>query len=125
MWIASLLACTSVIGASVFGRSICILVASCHVIIFAGLSLGVFFFFFQAEDGIRDYKVTGVQTCALPISLLDKAQLCEVFPGRKMELGPFEIEFIYVTHSTIDCVALAVRTPLGVIIHSGDRKSVV
>src|SRR5256885_14459579 len=30
---------------------------------------GVFcFFFFQAEDGIRDYKVTGVQTCALPIS---------------------------------------------------------
>src|SRR5688500_19724162 len=25
-------------------------------------------FFFQAEDGIRDYKVTGVQTCALPIS---------------------------------------------------------
>src|SRR3989454_8225564 len=28
----------------------------------------MFFFFFQAEDGIRDYKVTGVQTCALPIS---------------------------------------------------------
>src|SRR5256885_10301300 len=28
----------------------------------------VCFFFFQAEDGIRDYKVTGVQTCALPIS---------------------------------------------------------
>src|SRR5205807_7405328 len=28
-----------------------------------------FYFFFQAEDGIRDYKVTGVQTCALPISL--------------------------------------------------------
>src|SRR5256885_12719823 len=28
----------------------------------------VSFFFFQAEDGIRDYKVTGVQTCALPIS---------------------------------------------------------
>ena len=28
---------------------------------------GECFFFFQAEDGIRDYKVTGVQTCALPI----------------------------------------------------------
>ena len=55
-------------------------------------------------------------------ALLDKAQLREVFPGRKMELGPFEIEFIYVTHSTIDCVALAVRTPLGVIIHTGDFK---
>src|SRR5205807_4353418 len=30
-----------------------------------------FYFFFQAEDGIRDYKVTGVQTCALPILDLD------------------------------------------------------
>src|SRR5256885_2159228 len=29
--------------------------------------ISFFFFFFQAEDGIRDYKVTGVQTCALPI----------------------------------------------------------
>src|SRR2546426_8123231 len=28
----------------------------------------MYFFFFQAEDGIRDYKVTGVQTCALPIT---------------------------------------------------------
>src|SRR3989454_3658309 len=33
------------------------------------ISSCVFFFFFQAEDGIRDYKVTGVQTCALPIFL--------------------------------------------------------
>src|SRR5215467_7034232 len=32
----------------------------------------IFFFFFQAEDGIRDYKVTGVQTCALPIYRVDK-----------------------------------------------------
>src|SRR5256885_4333137 len=32
------------------------------------VSAVVLFFFFQAEDGIRDYKVTGVQTCALPIS---------------------------------------------------------
>src|SRR2546426_6650838 len=30
-------------------------------------------FFFQAEDGIRDYKVTGVQTCALPISVARRA----------------------------------------------------
>src|SRR2546422_4496971 len=32
------------------------------------VSFFVFFFFFQAEDGIRDVAVTGVQTCALPIS---------------------------------------------------------
>src|SRR5690349_22599935 len=34
----------------------------------SGMWLGFFFFFFQAEDGIRDLYVTGVQTCALPIS---------------------------------------------------------
>src|SRR5256885_10843741 len=33
------------------------------------------FFFFQAEDGIRDYKVTGVQTCALPIYFSQKDTL--------------------------------------------------
>src|SRR2546426_3579868 len=32
------------------------------------------YFFFQAEDGIRDYKVTGVQTCALPISAAGEAE---------------------------------------------------
>src|SRR5256885_9100819 len=34
-----------------------------------GLLMPLLVFFFQAEDGIRDYKVTGVQTCALPIWL--------------------------------------------------------
>src|SRR2546422_6045911 len=38
----------------------------------------VFFFFFQAEDGIRDVAVTGVQTCALPISLDRAAQLARL-----------------------------------------------
>src|SRR5256885_6807466 len=37
-------------------------------ILVSGLIVVVLSFFFQAEDGIRDYKVTGVQTCALPIS---------------------------------------------------------
>src|SRR5690348_17994305 len=41
------------------------------------------FFFFQAEDGIRDGRVTGVQTCALPISYFFRA----VFPGRLPRLG--------------------------------------
>src|SRR2546426_8712456 len=36
----------------------------------------IFFFFFQAEDGIRDYKVTGVQTCALPIYLVTVFVVC-------------------------------------------------
>jgi ribonuclease J len=54
--------------------------------------------------------------------LLATTTMREVVPGRLVELGPFEIEFIPVTHSTIDCVALAVRTPAGVIIHTGDFK---
>ena len=55
-------------------------------------------------------------------ALLDRAVLREVTAGRKAEIGPFEIEFIFVTHSTIDCVALAIRTPAGVVIHTGDFK---
>src|SRR2546422_4960100 len=39
----------------------------------------LFFFFFQAEDGIRDVAVTGVQTCALPIS--DFELLGGMYPG--------------------------------------------
>src|SRR5260370_37006407 len=53
---------------------------------------------------------------------LDSTTLREVVPGRLVEVGPFEIEFISVTHSTVDCVALAIRTPLGVVIHTGDFK---
>ena len=54
--------------------------------------------------------------------LLDKADLREVIPGPKLEIGPFEVEVISVTHSTIDCVALAIRTPVGIVIHTGDFK---
>jgi ribonuclease J len=54
--------------------------------------------------------------------LIDSTTLREVIPGRLVEIDPFEIEFIPVTHSTIDCVALAIRTPLGVVIHTGDFK---
>lgn len=54
--------------------------------------------------------------------LLDDANLKEVAPGQTTRIGPFEIEYIHVTHSTIDCVALAIRTPVGVIIHTGDFK---
>src|SRR5438046_10739377 len=39
----------------------------CFFCVYWLLSCFVFFFFFQAEDGIRDWSVTGVQTCALPI----------------------------------------------------------
>jgi ribonuclease J len=55
-------------------------------------------------------------------ALIDQAKLNEVEPGQSITLGPFQIEFLHVTHSTIDCVALAVTTPVGIIIHTGDFK---
>lgn len=54
--------------------------------------------------------------------LTESTTLREALPGRLVEIGPYEIEFIAVTHSTIDCVALAIRTPVGVVIHTGDFK---
>jgi ribonuclease J len=54
--------------------------------------------------------------------MLDDAKLKRVKPGDKVEIGPFKIEFIHVTHSIVNCVALAITTPLGVVIHTGDFK---
>src|SRR5579871_1927280 len=54
--------------------------------------------------------------------LLDETELIEIAPKEKFTLGPFTIEPIRVTHSLVDCVALAVTTPVGVIIHTGDFK---
>ncbi|HLJ13017.1 MAG TPA: ribonuclease J [Bryobacteraceae bacterium] len=54
--------------------------------------------------------------------MLDQAKLNEVKPGDKLEIGPFNIEFIHVTHSTVSAVALAITTPLGVVMHTGDFK---
>jgi ribonuclease J len=54
--------------------------------------------------------------------MLDDVTLNKVKPGDRVKLGPFEIEFIRVTHSIVSCVALAITTPLGVVIHTGDFK---
>jgi ribonuclease J len=54
--------------------------------------------------------------------MLDSAKLHKVKPGGKLVLGPFSIEFVHVTHSIVSCVLLAITTPLGVIIHTGDYK---
>jgi ribonuclease J len=54
--------------------------------------------------------------------LLDDIELVEIAPREKFTLGPFTIEPIRVTHSLVDCVALAIETPVGVVIHTGDFK---
>ncbi len=46
----------------------------------------------------------------------------KVKPKDVVEIGPFKIEFIHVTHSIVSAVALAITTPVGVVIHTGDFK---
>lgn len=54
--------------------------------------------------------------------LLDKTELIEMLPGRRFTLGPFTVQPIRVTHSLVDCVALAITTPVGTVLHTGDFK---
>jgi ribonuclease J len=54
--------------------------------------------------------------------LLDETELIEIVPREKFTIGPFTIEPIHVTHSLVDAVSLAIQTPVGIIIHSGDFK---
>jgi len=50
------------------------------------------------------------------------ADLREITAARPWELGPFKIEGIRVTHSLMDCLALAIESPLGTVLHTGDFK---
>lgn len=63
-----------------------------------------------ASGRLREYGVLG------------KAQLNTIAPGDTVVLGDFLAEFIHVTHSLPDAVAIALRTPVGVIVHTGDFK---
>lgn len=54
--------------------------------------------------------------------LLNDVLLHRVEPRDVVKVGSFEIEFIRVTHSLIDCLALAIKTPAGIIVHTGDYK---
>jgi ribonuclease J len=54
--------------------------------------------------------------------LLSSASLHEIRPGGRIKLGEFELEFIRVRHSVVDGVGLAIQTPLGLVVHTGDFK---
>src|SRR4051812_1077181 len=51
-----------------------------------------------------------------------KARLHEVSPRDRVTVGSFSLEFLRVTHSMPDCVAVAIHTPAGVVLHTGDFK---
>ncbi len=54
--------------------------------------------------------------------LEEATELVEILPGERFTLGPFSMEGISVTHSLVDCIGLAIETPVGTIIHTGDFK---
>ena len=54
--------------------------------------------------------------------LEEEPRFHKVKPKQIVEIGPFKVEFIHVTHSIVSALALAITTPLGVIIHTGDYK---
>src|SRR2546426_3886501 len=88
-----------------------------------------FFFFFQAEDGIRDYKVTGVQTCALPISDRLPRPGGEIGEGRDERRGQIvDAEKAHVLE-TLDRVALAGTAEPGdedegqALVHGADART--
>jgi ribonuclease J len=54
--------------------------------------------------------------------LEDTADIREITAGQPWEIAPFQIEGIRVTHSLMDCLALAIETPIGTVLHTGDFK---
>lgn len=54
--------------------------------------------------------------------MLQKAQLVTVEAGERIEIGPFKVELFHVCHSIPDAVGLAIHTPAGLVVHSGDYK---
>ncbi|HMJ84355.1 MAG TPA: ribonuclease J [Vicinamibacterales bacterium] len=53
---------------------------------------------------------------------IEGRQLVPMRPRERVTIGPFIVEFIRVTHSMPDCAALAIHTPAGVVVHTGDFK---
>ena len=62
------------------------------------------------KNKLREHKV------------IENADLREIKAGDVVELGPFKVEFIHVAHSIPDTTALAIETPVGMVVHTGDFK---
>jgi ribonuclease J len=82
--------------------------------------------FFLSEMDVpvygSDFTLALVERRLEEYDLEREPRLIPVKPKQIVEIGPFKIEFIHVTHSIVSAVALAITTPLGVIIHTGDYK---
>jgi ribonuclease J len=80
--------------------------------LYSRLKLPIYATRFTAEIARRKLQEEGASPKAV--------KLCA--PGEPVQAGPFSVEFIPVTHSTLEPMALAIRTPKGLIVHTGDFK---
>src|SRR5690606_4337579 len=80
-----------------------------------------YYFFFQAEDGIRDFHVTGVQTCALPI--FTKNDLSASFENTPIELSPQTLAQLRALPQVIDITPFA--TKAGIMNVNGEVEGVL
>src|ERR1039457_2050546 len=82
--------------------------------------------YFLSDIGVpvygADFTLALVERRLEEYDLDEEPRLIPIKPKQILDIGPFEIEFIRVTHSIVSAVALAITTPLGVVIHAGDFK---
>ncbi len=64
----------------------------------------------------------GLIEVKLPESQVRSAEMYTVAPGAQITIGPFVVECFHVSHSIPDGIGLAIHTPLGIVVHSGDFK---
>ncbi|MFM8393810.1 MAG: ribonuclease J, partial [Acidobacteriota bacterium] len=69
-----------------------------------------------------EFTLGMVESKFAEFGLIGKVATHTISTRKPFALGPFSIEFIRVSHSLVDCVALAIETPVGVVIHTGDFK---
>src|ERR1039457_5541925 len=82
--------------------------------------------YFLSDIGVpvygTDFTLALVERRLDEDDLEEEPRLIHIKPKQSLDIGPFKIEFIRATHSIVSAVALAITTPLGVVIHTGDFK---
>ncbi len=69
-----------------------------------------------------EFTLAMVESRLREYGLLEETRRIVVQPGEPFQLGPFSVEYIHVTHSIVGACAIAITTPAGVVIHTGDFK---
>ncbi|MBM6582124.1 ribonuclease J [Microvirga sp. BT689] len=76
----------------------------------------------QAPVYATKFAIGLLETRRLSEPNAPKVDLNEIAPGQRLKLGPFDIEYVPVAHSIPESNALAIRTPHGLVVHTGDWK---